>query len=139
LSVVQVGAVLSLVGRPGFAVCSWFSCAVLPVLLAAVLFAMGLWGLGDTDFPAGSVQISAAEVRAQADSHGDARGEQPGRVSQMSDTALIDADYVDACESEPVHLSLRPIRCQAITALIFSAVKARESPMLPGPFRPPAA
>jgi hypothetical protein len=111
---------------------------VLPVLLAAVLFAMGLWGMGDTDIPDGSVQISASEVRAQADSHGDARGDQPGRVIQMGDTSVIYADFADACESEPVHLSLRPMRCQAIAARLFSAVKARESPLLPGPFRPPA-
>jgi hypothetical protein len=100
---------------------------------------MGLWGLGDTDFPAESAQITLAEVRAQSASDADARGGQSSSAIQMGDTAVIDSDPGDACESEPLQPSLRLMRCQAIAERLLSVAKTRESPPLPGPFRPPAA
>ena len=111
---------------------------MLAALLAAVVLALGLWGLGEPSMPPSSAK-AAHEVCVKVSA---ATGVLVGiayKACPVGQATLAEAALDDAVDAEPLQHDRRLMPGHARWAPHFSVASHHFGPHLPGPFRPPAA
>jgi hypothetical protein len=128
---------LSLSGRRFFASPS-LSRPVLAALLAVVL-ALGLWGLGEPSMPSGGAQAAVHEVCAKVSTSAGVLGGVARKACPVGEVTLAEAALDDAVDAEPLQHDRPLMSGRARWKPHFSVATRHFGPLLPGPFRPPAA
>jgi hypothetical protein len=130
-----------LLSLPGlrFFVSPSLSSPVLAAFFAAVVLALGLWGLGEPSMPASSAQAAVHEVCAKVSAATGSQGGVARKACPVSETTLTEAALEDAVDAEPLQHKRPLMSGHARWTPPFSVANPHFGPLLPGPFRPPAA
>ena len=134
----HVGALLSLPGLRFLAFPS-FSSPVLTTLLAAVVFALALWGVGEPPVHSTSAQTAVHEVCAKLSTETTLQGGATRQACPVGESTLTEVASSDAVDSEPLQHDRQSIPDHARWMPRLTLASYHPGPLLPGPFRPPAA
>jgi hypothetical protein len=110
---------------------------VLAALLAVVL-ALGLWGLGEPSMPSSSAK-SAHEVCVKVSAATGVLAGIAHKACPVGQATLAEAALDDAVDAEPLQHDRRLMPGHARWTPHFAVATRHFGPLLPGPFRPPAA
>ena len=112
---------------------------MLAAFFAAIVLALGLWGLGEPSMPPSSAQAAVHEVCAKVGTATDGQASVARKVCPVGETTLTEAALEDAVDSEPLQHDRPLMAGHARWMPLFSVALRHVGPLLPGPFRPPAA
>ena len=112
---------------------------MLAALLAAVVLALGLWGLGEPSVALSSTQAAVHEVCAKVSTETDLQGGVARQVCPVGEATLTEAALSDAVDSEPLQYERQWMSGHTRWMPQFCVANRHAGPLLPGPFRPPAA
>jgi len=111
---------------------------VLAALLAVVL-ALGLWGLGEPSMPPSGAQVAAQEACAKVSSSAGVLAGVARKACPVGEVTLAEAALDEAVDSEPLQHDRPLVPGRTRWTPHFSVASHHFGPLLPGPFRPPAA
>jgi hypothetical protein len=112
---------------------------VLAILLAAVVLALALWGVGEPSVHSSSAQAAVHEVCAKVSTETTLQGGAAGQACPLGESTLTEAASSDAADSEPLQNDRQLTPGRARSMPLLSLADRHLGPLLPGPFRPPAA
>jgi Tfp pilus assembly protein PilX len=116
---------------------------LLAALLAAVVIALGLWGLGEPSGPLSHAQAAVhegcAKVSTKVSTDADLQSGVATQVCPAGEATLTEAELRDAVDSEPLQHDRQRMSGRTLWMPHCSAANRHCGPLLPGPFRPPAA
>jgi hypothetical protein len=112
---------------------------VFAALLAAIVLALGLWGLGEPSMPPSGVQAAGQEVCVNVSTSAGLLGGGAHKACPVGQATLAEAALNEAVDSEPLQHDRPLMPGRARWTPHFSVANHHFGPLLPGPFRPPAA